>query len=316
MNMQQFEAYNYSKETFWENIDSARISLGLSKADVSLLLRQNSKQFAVALKAKPTMKLTNAFDYSVAVGLSLDEAVRGSKESRFLKLLHQHSISYTSLPVDSIFRSYPYKALLATFDEFVALCPDSRLEAIITNCFTMAQSELMQFFYQIVGVDSDFLTLFSSTAVADPVDLFGANGLHRELGFYASKHAFAEHIGLTLGQLSRYLNYTENKTRSSNGKRIETVPLLDKVLDICNRLGVGVDELLKPLFVFDDFIDPRLGTAVEESEKMYYFRLSFEHFTNVFQALPVLYPVVNRFCGATAENRKIIYDLSQQHPVL
>lgn len=314
--MQQFEAYNYSKETFWENVDNARISLGLSKSDVSSLLKQNSKQFAVTLKAKPTMKLTNAFYYSVVVGLSLDEAVRGFKESRFFNLLHQNNISFTSLPVDSIIRTYPYKALLATFDEFVSLCPDSRLKALIVNCFTMQQSELMQFFYRSVGVDFDFNALYSSDAVADPVDLFGANGLHRTMGFYASRQAFAEHIGLTLGQLSRYLNYSENKTRGYYGKRIETVPLLDKVLDICNRLGVGVDELLKPLFVFDDFIDPRLGTAVEESEKMYYFRLSFEHFTNVFQALPVLYPVVNRFCGATAENRKIIYDLSQQHPVL
>lgn len=314
--MQQFIPYKYDKEALWDTLERSRSALGLSKADVAASLRINSKQYAVASKSRPNMKLSNAFFYAVAVGLTLDEAVRGIEESRFLSFLHQNDLDFTSLPEDSILRSYPYKGLIPTFIGFLAQAPDKLLYATAINVVTMAKSDLMQFFYRVVGVQTDFNSLFESRAVADPVDLFGENGLHRELRRFASKQEFASYIGLTLGQLSRYLNYMDNKDLQPAEKKIETIPLLDKVLGICNILEVGIDQMMKPLFIFDDFIDLRLESATNDSDKMFYFRLSFDHFTNVFQALPVLYPVVNRFCGATAENRKIIYDLSQHHPVL
>lgn len=311
--MQQFVPYQYDKETLWDSLESARFVLGFSKADVAASLNMNSKQYAVATNAKPNMKLSNAFFFAAAVGLTIDEAVRGVRESCFSKFLKRSGIDFATRPADSIVRRYPYKALIATFDSFIAVCPDDRLRDVICNCMEMGKADLMQFFYRVVGAEEDFNRLAESAAVADPVDLFGQNGLAREMRRYGSKQEFAAHIGLTLGQLARYLNYTGNKGLQPADQKIATVPLLDKVLNICNILHVGIDEMMKPLFIFDDFIDSRLETAVDDSDKMYYFRLSFDHFSNIFQALPVLYPIVHRFCAATDDNRKHILKLSKHH---
>lgn len=310
--MQQFIKYHYDNEIVWKNLEEARLSIGISKTDVATSLRINPKQYAVSSNAKPTMKLNNAFLFSVAVGLTLDEAVRGVEESCFLRYLKHHKIDFASLPTDSIIRMYPYKALIATFDSFVALCPDKRLREVIQNCIKMSKADLMQFFYRAVGVREDFNLLYDSMSVADPIDLFCQNGLSRELRRFSSKQEFAEHIGLTLGQLSRYLNYAENKEKDTSDKRIETVPLLDKVLDICNCIEVNLDQMLKPLYVYDDFIDLRLKDAVDDSDKMYYFRVSFDYFSSVFRALPVLNPIVNRYCAATEDVRKHFFELSQK----
>ena len=310
--MQPFVPYHYSKGFLWDNLESARSALGLSKADVAASLGINSKQYAVATNARPNMKLSNAFYYAVAVGLTLDEAIRGVEESCFLRYLKHHKIDFASLPVDSIIRMYPYKALIATFDSFISVCPDYRLRTVICNCMAMDKANLMQFFYGPTGVEEDFNLLFNSMSVADPVDLFCQNGLTRELRRFGTKQNFAERIGLTLGQLSRYLNYTENREKNTSYKRIETVPLLDKVLDICNCIEVNLDQMLKPLFVIDDFIDLRLKDAVDDSDKMYYFRVSFDYFSSVFRALPVLNPIVNRYCAATEDVRKHFFELSQK----
>lgn len=310
--MQQFIKYHYDNEIVWKNLEEARLSIGISKTDVATSLRINPKQYAVSSNAKPTMKLNNAFLFSVAVGLTLDEAVRGVEESCFLRYLKHHKIDFASLPTDSIIRIYPYKALISTFDSFVALCPDKRLREVIQNCIKMSKADLMQFFYRTVGVRGDFNLLYDSMSVADPIDLFCQNGLSRELRRFSSKQEFAEHIGLTLGQLSRYLNYAENKEKDTSDKRIETVPLLDKVLDICNCIKVNLDQMLKPLYVYDDFIDLRLKDAVDDSDKMYYFRVSFDYFSSVFRALPVLNPIVNRYCAATEDVRKHFFELSQK----
>lgn len=310
--MQPFVPYHYSKQLLWDNLESARSALGQSKADVAASLGINSKQYAVAANARPNMKLNNAFLFSVAVGLTLDEAIRGSQESCFSRFLKQHIIDFKSQPSDSIIRKYPYKTLIATYDNFVALCPDKRLREVIQNCIKMSKADLMQFFYRTAGTGRNFNLLYDSMSVADPVDLFCQNGLSRELRRFSSKQEFAEHIGLTLGQLSRYLHYAENKDKEAPDKRIETVPLLNKVLDICNCIGVNLDQMLKPLYVYDDFIDLRLKDAVNDSDKMYYFRVSYDHFSNILQALPVLYPIVNCFCAASDDNRKYIYELSQK----
>lgn len=309
--MQPFVQYVYDKLFLWDNLERSRSALGISKTDVAASLQINPKQYAVSSKNRPNMKLSTAFFYAVAVGLTLDEAVRGIEESRFLSFLHQNDLDFTSLPEDSILRSYPYKGLIPTFIGFLAQAPDKLLYATAINVVTMAKSDLMQFFYRVVGVQTDFNSLFESRAVADPVDLFGENGLHRELRRFASKQEFASYIGLTLGQLSRYLNYMDNKDLQPAEKKIETIPLLDKVLGICNILEVGIDQMMKPLFIFDDFIDLRLESATNDSDKMFYFRLSFDHFSRIFQALPVLCPIVNRYCGETAENRERIYNLSK-----
>lgn len=310
--MQQFIKYHYDNEIVWKNLEEARLSIGISKTDVATSLRINPKQYAVSSNAKPTMKLNNAFLFSVAVGLTLDEAVRGVEESSFLRYLKHHKIDFASLPTDSIIRRYPYKTMIVTFDSFVAFCPDNRLREVVQNCVKKSKSDLMQFFYRTVGVGEDFNLLYDSMSVADPVDLFCQNGLSRELRRFSSKQEFAEHIGLTLGQLSRYLNYAENKEKDTSDKRIETVPLLDKVLDICNCIGVNLDQMLKPLYVYDDFIDLRLKDAVDDSDKMYYFRVSFDYFSSVFRALPVLNPIVNRYCAATEDVRKHFFELSQK----
>lgn len=309
--MQQFIPYRYDKEALWDNLERSRSALGLSKTDVASSLQINPKQYAVAANNRPNMKLSTAFFYAVSVGLTLDEASRGIEESRFLHLLHQNDLDFISLPEDCLLRSYPYKGLIPTFVGFLSQAPDYFLCATIINALVMARADLMQFFYRVVGADADFNSLFESRAVADPVDLFGENGLHRELRRFASKQEFASHIGLTLGQLSRYLNYMDNKGLQPAEKRIETVPLLDKVLDICNSLKVGIDHMLKPLFIFDDFIDLRLESATNDSDKMFYFRLSFDHFSRIFQALPVLFPIVNRYCATTEDNRQRIFDLSR-----
>lgn len=309
--MQPFVPYHYSKQLLWDNLESARSALGQSKADVAASLGINSKQYAVATNARPNMKLSNAFYYAVAVGLTLDEAVRGAQESCFSRFLKQHIIDFKSQPSDSIIRKYPYKTLIATYGNFVALCPDKRLREVIQNCIKMSKADLMQFFYR-TGAGEDFNLLYDSMSVADPIDLFCQNGLSRELRRFSSKQEFAEHIGLTLGQLSRYLNYAENKEKDTSDKRIETVPLLDKVLDICNCIEVNLDQMLKPLFVYDDFIDLRLKDAVDDSDKMYYFRVSFDYFSSVFRALPVLNPIVNRYCAATEDVRKHFFELSQK----
>lgn len=310
--MQQFVPYQYDKNIIWDSIETARFSLGLSKVDVATALQINSKQYAVTSNSRPNMQLSNAFLYTVAVGLSLDEAIRGTEESCFIRFLYQNGLSFDQLPADSLIRHTPYKGLIPTFIDFVSLSPDNRLSATIINAVAMPKADMMQFFYRVVGTEvEDFNDLFESMSVADPVDLFGENGLHRELMKYSSKQEFASHIGLTLGQLSRYLNYTENKRLQHSGKKIATVPLLDKTISICNVLHVGINEMMKPLFLFDDFIDSRLETAIDYSDKMYYFRSSFDYFSSVFQALPVLYPIVHRFCGATEETRKRIYELSQ-----
>ncbi len=311
--MQQFVPYQYDKETLWDSLESARFVLGFSKADVAASLNMNSKQYAVATNAKPNMKLSNAFFFAAAVGLTIDEAVRGVRESCFSKFLKRSGIDFATLPADSIVRRYPYKALIATFDSFIAVCPDDRLRDVICNCMTMGKADFMQFFYRTAGAEEDFNSLYESMAVADPVDLFGQNGLSREMHRYRSKQEFAARIGLTLGQLSRYLNYSENKGLQPVEKKIATVPLLDKVLNICNSLHVSIDEMMKPLFVYDDFIDLRLELAVDDSDKMFYFRKSFDHFSNIFQALPVLFPIVNRFCASSGDNRKRILELSKHH---
>lgn len=309
--MQPFVPYHYSKGFLWDNLESARSALSLSKADVAASLGINSKQYAVATNARPNMKLSNAFYYAVAVGLTLDEAIRGAQESCFSRFLKQHIIDFKSQPSDSIIRKYPYKTLIATYGNFVALCPDKRLREVIQNCIKMSKADLMQFFYR-TGAGEDFNLLYDSMSVADPVDLFCQNGLARECRRYSSKQKFATRIGLTLGQLSRYLNYTGNKILNPTDKRIATVPLLDKVLNICNSLNVGIDEMMKPLFMFDDFIDLRLKDAVDDSDKMYYFRVSFDYFSSVFRALPVLNPIVNRYCAATEDVRKHFFELSQK----
>lgn len=311
--MHQFAPYQYNKETFWDSLETARSALGISKADVAGSLHINPKQYAVAANSKPNMKLTNAFLYAAAVGLSLDEAVRGAAESRFLRVLQQNDINLTSLPSDSIVRSFPYKGLIPTFVDFVALSPDKRLQTTIISAITMSKADLMQFFYRVAGTEADFNRLFSSMSVADPMDLFVQNGLAREMRRYGSKQEFAVRIGLTLGQLLRYLNHTENKNLQSADQKIATVPLLDKVLNICNSLQVSIDGMMKPLFIFDDFVDIRLESAVDDSDKMYYFRRSFDYFSNIFQALPVLYPIVHRFCASSEDGRKRICDLSEHN---
>ena len=310
--MQQFIPYRYDKEALWDNLERSRSALGLSKTDVASSLQINPKQYAVAANNRPNMRLSNAFYYAVAVGLTLDEAVRGIEESRFFSFLRQYNLVFSALPADSLLRSYPYKGLIPTFISFLSQAPDNLLCAMIVNAVIMAKSDLMQFFYRVVGVNTDFNSMFESRAVADPVDLFGENGLRRELRRFASKQEFASYIGLTLGQLSRYINHIDNKGLQPAEKKIETVPLLDKVLDICNSLKVDIDHMLKPLFIFDDFIDLRLESAANDSDKMFFFRLSFDHFTNIFQALPVLYPIVNRYCGASDEKRNHILELSRQ----
>ncbi len=303
-----FEKYEYEPRLFLESIDNARETLGIKKNELSTSLGFKPGYFSTSLSEKANMRLVNAFRFSSAVGITLDEAIRGKTDTRFQRFLKERGILYDDLPSDCILRKYIYKAIIPSFYDAIAFSGNEKLVDLIWRCLTMDSQRLFQFFYLVIesgspkkafaGIedfDHDFNTLYNSQDHPNVIGLFGEHGLHHEmfrLFLQDNKPEFAEKAGLSLSQLYKYLHAFENTERTV------TEPQLGRVVDICNRLDADIDLMLSPCYSIERFSNINLNDYDYEGQAR---RLDVWHerffitFRNAFSALKLLQVIENYY---------------------
>ena len=314
------ELYTYSRETFWTSIDQARKRLGYKKNQFSGMLNASPGYFSTCLNDLTDMKISYAWKYAAAVGLTLDEAVRGDGRNRYLDFLEKRHIPYDKLPEDSIMKSYLYKSLIPTIFDAADFCKDRKVLDVVKSCLLMDGQHLFQFFYKVFHSDhinekkdwmtnypQDYNELRNSMMMPDVNDLFWTHGVHHKIGeegllgdlnglsHGAKMRGFAERLGISLGQLYKYLRIGEHKAGTT------TEPRLSRVIEICNALNVNVDTMIEPCHSFVTFsnigwIEPQLY----DTDFTFWEKHFLRNFRGPFHALPLLFVIINEY-GNLAE---------------
>ncbi len=317
------ELYMYSRETFWTSIDRAREKLGYKKNQFSRMLDASPGYFSTCLNDLTDMKISYAWKYAAAVGLTLDEAVRGDGRNRYMDFLEKRHVSYNELPKDSIMKSYLYKSLLPTIYDAADFCRDPNVLDIVKSCLLMDGQHLFQFFFMLFRSDyvreikdwmqdypQDFNNLKNSLMKPDVNDLFWRNGVHHKIGEEgllgdsnslsngAKMRGFAERLGISLGQLYKYLRIGDNKTG------IKTEPRLSRVIEICNALDGNVDAMIEPCYSFATFSNISwMELQQYDTEFSFWERYFLRNFREPFHALPLLFVIINQY-GCLAESER------------
>ncbi len=309
------EPYEYSRQTYWESIDRARERLGLKKNQFSRMLGATPGYFSTCLNDLTDMKISYAWKYAAAVGLTLDEAIRGDGRNSYIDFLASKHISYERLPEDSMLRSYLYKSLIPTLFQAVDLCRDRNIVDIVKGCLMMDDKHLFQFFYKIFRSDyadnreswaqdypQDYNGLRESLMKPAVNELFWLNGVHHKIGEEgllgeleqqskgARMKAFAQKLGISLGQLYKYQRIGENSAGTT------TEPRLSRVVEICNALGANVDEMIEPCHSIKTYANADLHVYQEyDTDFTVWKKRFFRIFQNNFHALPLIAMIINQY---------------------
>lgn len=305
---ENFEKYEYKPEVFLESIDRARVTLGIKKNELSTSLGFKPGYFSTSLSEKANMRLVNAFRFSSAVGITLNEAIRGKTDTRFQKFLNERGVRYDDLPSDCILRTYTYKAIIPSFYDAIAFSGNEDLIDLIWKCMTMDSQRLFQFFYLTIengspkkafagleGFDRDFNALYKSQEYPNIVGLFGEHGLNHEMYrrfLQKKKPEFAKIAGLSLSQLYKYLHAFNNTEKTI------TEPQLGRVVDICNRLDADIDLMISPCYSIERFSNINLD-VYDNQGSIRRLEVWHEHFfatfRNAFSALKLLQVIENYY---------------------
>ena len=137
---------NYSKESYWNAIDASRERLGYRKNQFSKMLGATPGYFSTCLNDLTDMKISYAWKYAAAVGLTLDEAVKNDGRNRYFDFLDKQHLDYEKLPNDCLLKFIRYKSLIPTLFDAVDLCRDRNLMDVIKSCLIMSSEKLFMFF--------------------------------------------------------------------------------------------------------------------------------------------------------------------------
>ncbi len=312
----EFKGYEYNPELLWNTLDAARIQLGIRKNELSNTIGRMESFYAAYMFKKPDMKLTTAFKLASAVGLTLDEALRGESNGVFFKYLDAKGLEINDLPKDSILRSFPFKSLIPTFHSASELCFDHNIGELVSHCLTADIHHLSMLFlmsspnneisrvYDWMGYEpKDFDELrYDYDTLPNILQQFWSGGVHyqfgRTIGFDKLTKAtgkemreFAEKLGISVTQLYRYLHGMEDDTT-----KIVAEPKLSRIVEICNVLGVNFDDMVEPIYSFnrwtggyiDAFRDP-------DNEFSLWHSRFYVAFRNTFKALPILQAIIDNY---------------------
>lgn len=304
--------YEYTNETVWKSIDYSRQYLGYTKKELAEEIGISPTFFSDCMRNKPDMRLSVAVAFTSAVGLSLDDAVRGDGENTYLRFLRNHGMDYYSLPKDSLLRSLSRKALIPTFYAAIDFCRDTRIKTIIYACLRMPSRSLYFYFRTVMGSDyypgpnldwmdgipMDFDSLCKYVCQPKVSPLFW-NGVRHEFEIQDifpeqsfEAQIFADKLGLSVGQITKYLRNSRGETEKSNSE-----PRLKRATEICNNLGRDLDFLLEPVYSLQKWffvdVDSRQGEFWTPFEKWY--NQFYIGFRNAFRTFLILQVFVERF---------------------
>lgn len=331
--MDKCPPYSYSKDTVWKSIEESREWIRYTKKDLAEKLDISPSFFSDCMKAKPDMRLSVALQFTSVVGLSLDDAVRGDGKNTYLQFLKDHGMDYYgyNLPEDSLARTLAQKALIPTFYAAVDFCRDTRIKTIIHACLRMSSRSLYFYFRTVMGSDyypgplpedmegipMDFDSLCKHARYPKIVPQFWQGGVRHEFAVQVGlphlpepeddeekdreAHAFADRLGLSIGQMTKYLRNSRGEQEKANSE-----PRLKRATEICNALGKDLDYMVEPIYSLQKWTNANVDPIPDEMWTPFqkWYRNFYTNFRTIFRAFPILQVFIERFATVSEPEQK------------
>lgn len=113
---------------------------------------------------------------------------------------------------------------------------------------------------------------------------------------------FAERLGITVGQLYKYVR--QNSRDDDPERRKAPEPRLGRSVAICNAINTDIDYMLEPVYSIRNWsnVDLDTETAFSTPFSRWYDRF-YKQFRNTFRAFPLLHILIERYCSLTEAER-------------